>query len=76
MFNVVLGACFLWKYVFGIHGSTLPQGLFQNADLLKIGRARWICYRRWRIRRRSRLMESWLFHFFDSNKGVKNIFYA
>ena len=71
---VVLGACFLWMYVFDTHEGVRCRnyhgGAFSERRLLQIGRARWIGHRRRRIPRRSRLMRSWVFHFLASDKGV------
>ena len=72
---VVLGTCFLRKYVFDTHEGVrcrdYHRGPVQDADPIHIGRARWIGHRRWRVPRRSHLMESWLFHFLACIKGGK-----
>ena len=65
----------VWKYVFVIHEGVCcrnyHRGLFSERRPFIIGRARWIGHQRWRIPRRSHLMENWLLHFLASNKGVK-----
>ena len=61
---VVLGTCFLRKYVFdtyeGVHCRNYHHWVFL----------------RWRIPRRNHLMENWLFTSWTVLRGVKTIFYV
>ena len=61
---VVLGTCFLRKYVF----DTYEEVRCRNYH-------RWVSLR-WRIPRRNHLMGDWLFNFLDSFQGCKRIFYV
>ena len=60
---VVLGTCFLRKYVFDAYEGVRCRNYH-----------RWVSLR-WRIPRRNHLMEDWLFHFLDSSQGCKNKFF-
>ena len=62
VFLVVLGTCFLRKYVFGTYEGYV-------AVITIVGFSQ-----RWKIPRRNHLMEYWLFQFLASNKGVENRF--
>ena len=61
---VVLGTCFLRKFVFdtyeGVRCRNYHRGLSQ----------------RWKTLRRIHLMRYWLFQFVASNKGLKTVFYV
>ena len=61
---VVLGTCFLRKYVFDAHEGVRCRNYHCWAFL------------QWRIPRRNHLMEDWLFHFLGSFQGVKARIYA
>ena len=70
--------CLLRKYVFDAHEevrcSNYHCGPFSERRPYTIGRAGWIGHRLCRIPRRNHLMESWLFHFLASLKGVNKCF--
>ena len=57
---VVLGSCFLRKYVFDTHEGVRCRNYHHGT-----------C-QRWKIPRRNHLMENWLFHFLASKKGSTN----
>ena len=57
---VALGTCFLWKYAFDAHEGVRCRNYHRRVS------------QRWRIPRRSHLMEDWLFHFLAKYKGSKN----
>ena len=59
---VVLGTCFLRKYVFDTHEGVRCRNYHRGTS------------QRWKIPRRSHLMGNWLFQFLASKKGVKNCF--
>ena len=59
---VVLGTCFLRKYVFDAYEGVRCRNYHRWASL------------QWRIPRRNHLMEDWLFHFLASYQGGKNKF--
>ena len=59
---VVLGTCFLRKYVFDTHEGVRCRNYHRGTS------------QRWKIPRRNHLMENLLFQFFASNKEVKNRF--
>ena len=59
---VVLGTCFLRKYVFDAYEGVRCRNYH-----------RWVSLR-WRIPRRNHLMEDWLFHFLASYQWGKNKF--
>ena len=61
---VVLGTCFLRKYVFDAYEGVRCRNYH-----------RWVSLR-WRIPRRNHLMGDWLFHFLASYQGGKNNFYV
>ena len=56
---VVLGTCFLRKYVFDAYEGVRCRNYH-----------RWVSLR-WRIPRRNHLMGDWLFHFLDRYQGEK-----
>ena len=56
---IVLGTCFLRKYVFDTHEAVRCRNYHRGT------------YQRWKIPRRNHLMVNWLFHFFVSKKGDK-----
>ena len=60
---VVLGTCFLRKYVFDAYEGVRCRNYH-----------RWVSLR-WRIPRRNHLMGDWLFHFVASYQRVKSNFY-
>ena len=57
---VVLGTCFLRKYVFDTYEGVRCRIYHCWASL------------QWKIPRRNHLMEDWLFHFLDSFHGGKS----
>ena len=59
---VVLGTCFLRKYVFDTYEGVRCRNYHRGVSRL------------WKIPRRSRLMGDWLFHFLAKYKGVKAFF--
>ena len=61
---VVLGTCFLRKYVFDVYEGVRCRNYYRGVS------------RRWKIPRRSHLMENWLFHFLAKYQGCKSNFYV
>ena len=61
---VVLGTCFLRKYVFDTHEVVRCRNYHRGT------------YQRWKIPRRNHLMEYWLFHFLAIYKGGKSNLYV
>ena len=59
---VVLGTCFLRKYVFDAYEGVRCRNYYCGLS------------QRWKIPRRSHLMENWLFHFLAMYEGVKASF--
>ena len=59
---VALGTCFLRKYVFDAYEGVRCRNYHRRVS------------QRRRVPRRNHLMEDWLFHFFASYQGCKNIF--
>ena len=59
---VVLGTCFLRKYVFDAYEGVRYRNYHRGVSL------------RWRIPRRNHLMGDWLFHFLASYQGEKQFF--
>ena len=57
---VVLGTCFLRKYVFDAYEGVRCRNYCRGLSP------------RWKIPRRNHLMESWLFHFLAKYKGCKS----
>ena len=61
---VVLGTCFLRKYVFDAYEGVRCRSYHRWASL------------RWRIPRRNNLMGDWLFHFLVSFQRGEKFFYV
>ena len=59
---VALGTCFLRKYVFDAYEEVRCRNYHRGVS------------QRWKILRRNRLMEDWLFHFLGKYKGGKSNF--
>ena len=59
---VVLGTCFIRKYVFDTYEGVRCRNYHRRVS------------QRWRIPRRSHLMEDWLFHFLANYQGGKRKF--